>query len=134
MRWLLFVMLVKTFALDAMQHYLIDEKKRPTPELLELVELLEPDAEATSFSEIITLTQKKWYQAGRERWQLEPRYPGQEGQAFALLEKLGCLLPIEAQEEHYNYALLLGGWTPRMQRRINFLIETWKKGCGLMQL
>lgn len=110
-----------------MEAYLIDQNAKPQPALLELLQLLHVPHDGTLDS-IVRATQTAWYQAGKERWELEERYPGKLDLAFPILRKLGCVDSIFAKKKKYDYALLLGGHVSRMKRRIALLVQEWKRG------
>ncbi len=112
--------------------FLIDNNK-PTPALTELLSLLDIPSNSTLPS-LVQATQKAWYQPGKERWQFEKRYVDKKEQAWPLLIQLGCIEKVSASKMHYEYALLLGGYAPRMQERIQFLIQEWKRGVRFNQL
>ncbi len=108
-------------------------ERRLTPALSELLVLTEtPQAE--TLSALVEITQKYWYQPGKERWQFDTRYDDKKEQAWPLLSRLGCIDKVSARKMHYDYAILLGGYTPRMQDRIQLLIQEWQRGVRFKQL
>ncbi|MFI5334171.1 MAG: hypothetical protein ACHQT8_03270 [Chlamydiales bacterium] len=110
-----------------MKNYILDEREKPTPALLQLLQLCEVPHENTLES-IIVQTQIKWCQLGKERWELEERYPEKKAEALTLLKKLGCIDAVHPSQSHYTYGILLGASRAGMQSRIETLIEEWKKG------
>lgn len=112
---------------------LVDISGHPTKPLLELLELFDVKHDGT-LSSIVEATQKLWYQAGKERWEFEVRYPDKLDAAIPLLKKLGYIDEVSASRSHYKYALLLGGYTMRMQERIECLIKEWNRGVRFDQI
>ncbi len=106
------------------------ELNKQLHELLELVGA----PKMASLKEAVLFTQDHWYQKGKERWQLDLRHEEKKEQALPLLRKLGCIDAVRATRQHYDYALLLGGFVPRMQDRVQFLLEEWARGVRFSTL
>lgn len=96
----------------------------PFKQLLELCGL---PSQATP-AQAAEFTQEQWRQVGKERWELDDRFNELKSEGLALLREIGCLDPIYAQKMEYEHALVLGGLQSRVQRRLDFLFEEWKRG------
>jgi len=107
--------------------FIIDAHEKPREALIDLLKLLKIPF-APSLSGVIDATQVAWIQWGKERWQFEERYPEHKENAIPLLQQLGCIDAVPASQSQYDYALVLGGYAPRVQQRIDFLADCWKKG------
>ncbi len=113
--------------------FLVDENNKPKEALVELLDLCNLRYEK-SLESIVQVTQKSWYQPGKERWEFEERYSEKKEEALPLFQKLGCIDPVNAKENSYEYGILMGGLTSRMQGRINHLISEWKRGVRFKKL
>lgn len=104
-----------------------------SPSLIELLSLMEIHHDGTLKS-IVETTQKAWIQTGKERWQFEEKEKEKWNAAFPLLKKIGCVDKVEASQKRYDYCLVLGGLSQRMQKRFDLLIEEWEKGVRFDRL
>ena len=66
----------------------------------------------------------------QERWQLKDLNIDQKthDKALAHLERLDLIKEIKPLHSTYDYALLLGATVPRMQKRLNHLVNLWETG------
>jgi hypothetical protein len=112
---------------------IIDAAGQPTLPLLKLLELLNISHDGTLAS-IVNACQSKWCQPGKERWEFVELYQDKKTSAYPLLQKLGCIHPFNARDVHYDCALLFGGHASRMDNRIQFLNEQWRRGIRFKKL
>lgn len=85
-------------------------------------------------NEILPYLQKHWLQAQKERWEMEEKFEEKKNAAFPILRDLGCIDSLCAQEKEFDYALILGALGQTMQKRLDFLVEEWKKGVRFKQI
>ncbi len=100
-----------------------------TPTLLELLKEMKISHDGT-LSSIVDATQAVGWQRPLqvERWQVSDLSVEQRGMVLSYAVKLGLLETRYPQSKHFNYAVLMGGATFRMEKRIGFLKELWDKG------
>lgn len=113
--------------LQSKKSLLLDRENRPRPALISLLDLFTIHCDHT-LPAIIQATQARWRQADKERWLMEPREEEFKVAALPLLKELGFISTVLASKMHYLYAIVLGGFVPRMQRRIDLLIDEWQRG------
>lgn len=119
--------LICLFALRCEALTLLDENGNLIPPFAELLQLCELPTDC-SLEELALILRAAWIQEGKERWQYEERFNDKKIKALPLLEAIGCLDAIHAQKFHYNYVLVLGALASRVEKRLNFLWEEWKRG------
>ena len=103
---------------------LLTEDGHLIPPLVEIAKLYEIDP-PDQLAPFVKFSQKHWIQ-GKEQWE----FPKEENAPaiLQLLQHLGCIDQVGAQEKQYNYALILGATEKIMKDRISFLISEWEKG------
>ncbi len=78
---------------------------------------------------LVAATQGRWLRRpGQERWEMAEI--SQEKREFVLrwAEEQGLFSPWMPSEPFYDQALILGATTFRMESRLAFLVDLWKKG------
>lgn len=66
--------------------------------------------------------------AKQERWNLSDKPTWNRQLLLKDITNLGFVNTIEPSKQHYKSAVLLGATGPRMQTRIDYLIEVWNQG------
>lgn len=104
---------------------LTEEGKLSSP-LVTIFETLEisPDA---SVETLIDQLKERCHQTG-DRWNFTHRFEGERDTLLPLLEELGCFQTIQAKNNHYTYAVILGALRSSVQKRIDFLVQEWLRG------
>jgi len=87
-----------------------------------------------SENELLPYLQKHWMQAGKERWEMKALYEDRKEAAIPLLREIGCIDELEAKNNHYDYALVLGATRFRMEKRLDFLQKQIEKGVEIGQI
>lgn len=105
---------------------LVDEHGQPTAPLLSLFEVLNTPHEG-SLETLAQNAQKFWHQKG-DRWTFQDRFEEQKEQILPLLEELGCFKTVQAKHNHYQYGVVLGALAVTVEKRIQFLVQEWKRG------
>lgn len=112
----------------------LDQAGNPSKPLLELLSLLEIEHNGTLPS-IVQATQKSWIQAirpaNKERWEIEERikenFEKKREQIIPLFKQIGLYDSCAPQQQHYDYALILGcrlvGMCNRLKTLINLTIQ-----------
>ncbi|NNM43397.1 MAG: hypothetical protein HKM07_03560 [Chlamydiae bacterium] len=85
---------------------------------------------------LVSTTQKKWLRLPKqERWHLtETRVLDDVEKIYALMEKMGFFREISTKELYFDHAVVLGGAFFRVQNRMNFLADLWKRGMRFREL
>ena len=67
---------------------------------------------------------------GVERWEMPPINisPDSHDKAMKTLIKMGLVNELKPSQQHFDYILLLGATVPRMQRRLDQVIQLWGQG------
>jgi len=113
---------------EILLHYIIDDQGNSSPALLELLDFLEIEHNNTLKS-IVDTTQKKWLrQTGKERWEMEEKFPEKRQKLINLFDQLGTIKEIKPQKKQYDYVLFFGASFPAFKRRLNFLFQLWNDG------
>jgi len=110
---------------SAFSHLITDDNKLAEP-LVAILETLEIPSDS-SLTTVAEKLREKCHQSG-DRWTFEHRFDHQRETLMPLLEDLGCFATVRASKKHYNYAVILGALRPAVQKRIDFLVEEWKRG------
>ncbi len=116
-----------------MHHFLIDENHFPTPSLIFLFDLM-GIAHDYSLKSMVRATQQKWLQPSKERWHFDPKEEHRMSYIFPFLQKIGCVDAVGAKEQHYDYALVMGGYHTRILSRLKTLVDQWEKGIRFRRL
>lgn len=96
--------------------------------LLDLLKQMEVSHNGT-LSSIVQATQKQWLRpAGKERWHIDELSTDKREVILSYAEKLGFIQECLPLKKHYDYAHILGGATPRMEKRISYLVSLYEKG------
>lgn len=66
--------------------------------------------------------------AKKERWELSDKSTWNRQLLLKDISDLGFVDAVKPSKRHYKTAVLLGATGPRMQTRINYLIEVWNQG------
>jgi hypothetical protein len=112
---------------------LINEQGELTPSFSEMVDyLLHPKDK--SVETIVELTQTMWLQKGKKRWEFDQKEEEKRDLLLPFLRKLKNFERIEPEEKTFDYALVLGALSSRMERRLTFLVELWQKGIKFQQI
>lgn len=106
---------------------MIDKNNFPSPALIFLLDLLGLPHDY-SLNCLVRITQQRWLQPSKERWQFDPLDEHRLEYVFPLLRDLGCTEAVFAQEKEYDYALVLGGYYTRIQARLEHLKKEWERG------
>lgn len=116
------------FAYDVAPPLPIDENGKISPQLLELLDILDVKHDGT-LKNILDLTQKAWLRpAGKERWEIEDIFDAKRSIVMPLLDKMGFVRALKPSKQHYDYALLQGAMMQRMRARLVYLIVQWNAG------
>jgi len=110
-----------------------DDSGELNPDAKEFLTLFSIDPDL-SIERLILKLQGQWLQAKKERWELDQRYEEMKEKALPILQRLGCIDPIYATKDQYDYALVLGAVGKAMERRLNFLYEEWEKGVRFKKI
>jgi len=133
-KFLFFIFCLLATFLQANLHYtLIDEDRKPTPCFNELLDALSFSDDRT-FEQIVVITQNQWMQKGKKRWEFAAKEEDKRELLLPFLHKLKCFEEIAPQEKNYDYAIVLGALSSRIERRLSFLIELWQRGIRFKQL
>jgi len=127
------IFFVFAFAISCFAKGVVDKTGAPTPELIRLLDLLQIPHE-NNLETIVSITQREWVEPGKERWELKEKYPDKKAHAWPILKTIGCIDAIHAEEKQYDYALVLGALRSRIEKRLNFLYEEWKKGVRFREI
>ncbi len=112
----------------------LDQYGNPSQPLLDLLSELKVKHDGTLKS-IVVATQKEWLrEAGKERWEVEEKYPEKKDLLIQFFENFGFVNEINAKQNKYNYALLLGATLSRVRSRLAHLIDQWGKGVRFKKL
>lgn len=82
----------------------------------------------TQLGEVCQLPSESWMQPGKERWMMKDCCEDRRKEALEILRSLGCLDAIHAKMSQYDYALVFGALSSRVQRRLDFLHAEWQRG------
>ncbi len=79
---------------------------------------------------IVKNTQKKWITSpGKERWQIQDTLtPKQRKAVLDYGTKAGFFREIKPAHQRYDYAIVLGAWVPRMEKRMDYLVKIASAG------
>jgi hypothetical protein len=116
-----------------MHHLLIDDNQFPSPSLIFLFDLMGITHDY-SLKSMVRATQERWLQPCKERWHFGPKEEHRMTYIFPFLGKIGCVDAVCAKEQHYDYALVLGGYYTRIQARLKTLADEWEKGARFRRL
>jgi hypothetical protein len=85
--------------------------------------------ENPTLTTIVQATKENWKRnPNLERWQLQDIASDQKKAIIAFGDKYNFFKRNDPNRQHYDYVFLLGGAIPRMEKRINCLIELFAKG------
>lgn len=84
-------------------------------------------ADLTQLETITGQKPTEWIQKG-DRWDFEDRYKDLKEKILPQLEAMGLFDEKLAQNEHYDYALVLGALQGAVETRVNHLIKEWERG------
>ncbi len=84
--------------------------------------------------ELISYLKEHWMQSKKERWEMDIRSEEKKELALPLLRELGCIETLNATEQAYDYALVLGATGPVMQMRLDFLYTQHQNGVRFSQI
>ncbi len=112
-------------------HILFNEDFHPRPNLLKLVQLLGMDALNDKDPPILQINQ--WAQShllrNKERWdEQELTFESLKETVLPVLNELGFIDGTNAHFDAYEGAILLGCSLERARKRLDFLIQEWKRG------
>ncbi len=80
-------------------------------------------------SDFVAETQKRWLRKpGQERWEMKEVSAEQRAYVLRWAEKEGLFDAWKPLYTHYDYALILGATTSRMQMRLDYLKKLWNDG------
>ncbi len=100
-----------------------------TPTLLEFLKEMKISHDGTLSSMVDATHAAGWQRPLQvERWQVPDLSTEQRGIVLSYASKLGLLEARYPKNTHYNYAVVMGGATFRMEKRLNFLKELWNRG------
>jgi hypothetical protein len=120
--------LAPAYTTQSLRSALFDAQGNPAPALLDLLAFLHVQHDGTLDS-IVAATQKEWLrQAGKERWQVEEKYPELRNQLMPYFEKVITLQEIKPLHDHYDYGIVLGAMVSRVRMRFAYLIDLWRAG------
>ncbi len=118
----------ESFIPHSYQRLFSSKTYEPSQPLLSLLSLLNIKHDG-SLKSIVDATQKEWLRApGTERWQMDEIAIAKRDELIQLLNTLGCIEEVTPSRMEYDYALVLGAATPRVQLRFNYLITLWNSG------
>ena len=83
---------------------------------------------------IVSVTQKKWVQLGKERWEYQPFNEEQKPLLLPYFKNLGMVDATHAQQAEYDYALVHGGFYTSVQKRIAYLVTEFNRGVRFKQV
>lgn len=96
--------------------------------LTELLITLGMPAESTTLPAMNTWAQAHLLRQG-ERWEIQKdNYEPLRSQIQPILEKMGFYAEAHPQNRVYTAAIVHGGMSSRMSKRLDYLIEQWKRG------
>ena len=72
--------------------------------------------------------------AHQERWELSDAPHWDRTKILKNLQELGFVEAIKPNQKHYKTAVLLGSTGPRMQDRIDYLVQLWNQGLRFDRL
>jgi hypothetical protein len=104
----------------------------PTHALSSLLSLLQ--IHDHPLAEIVSETQKSWLQIGKERWELTPKEEEKRDLLWPLFKQIGLIDPLYATQQHYDYALVYGGFYSRVVSRYQHLIATFQQGARFEEI
>jgi hypothetical protein len=116
-----------------MHHTPIDANEFPSPPLVFLLDLMGLPHDY-SLKSIVRMTQGRWLQANKERWQFEPLEEYRLAYMLPFFRNLGCIEETSAERNAYDYALVLGGYYTRAELRIGKLIKEWERGVRFRRI
>ncbi|MBS0615482.1 MAG: hypothetical protein JSR58_02900 [Verrucomicrobia bacterium] len=100
-----------------------------TPTLLEFLKEMKIQHDGTLPSMVDATLAAGWMRPLQvERWQIPDLNVEQRGVVLSYAAKMGLFEPRYPEQKHYDYAIVMGGATFRMERRMKFLKEIWDKG------
>ncbi len=103
----------------------IQDRKINSSALLQLTTTLGIAQDA----DIVAATQKQWLRKGNlERWEMSELSPMQKNFVLKWANEQGLLDAWTPLNKAYDTAVLLGGATFRMEKRLSYLIELWNQG------
>jgi hypothetical protein len=105
---------------------LLNADSTPTDALQQLLDLL--DIPESNLQNIVALTQIRWMQTGKERWEFELIEENKKKQLIPLFKEIGLFDTVDASQTEYDYALIYGGFYRRVQKRVEHLIAEFKRG------
>jgi hypothetical protein len=70
----------------------------------------------------------------QERWELKDNSAWNKAQILEDFEELDLVKAIRPQKDNYETAVLLGAIGPRMQTRIDYLIDLWDEGIRFKRI
>src|SRR5689334_66910 len=105
----------------------------PNPPLEQLLSQLGVTCE-NNLDSIVEATQKSWLQLGKERWEFELQHENKKDLLIPIFKQIGLIEGIHAEHTEYDYALVFGGLYSRMQWRINYLVEEFKRGVRFKEV
>jgi hypothetical protein len=130
-RFILFFLCL--FGTAHLQPSLLTKDSRPTQELQELLEFLGMDS-GGDLQQIVSITQQKWVQLGKERWEYEPVDEEKKPLLLPYFKNLGMVNAIDARQIHYDYALIHGALHSTVQKRIAHLVTQFNRGVRFKQV
>lgn len=114
--------------------HILHENGKPSPALLELLTLLNVTHDG-SLQSIVQATQQQWLRKpGSERWDMQEVHADKQAHILELLHNLGCIDTVNATQQQYDYALLLGATVSRVRTRLAYLLDQWQQGVRFKYL
>ena len=119
------------FCLQAVS--LLDDRDQIRPEVQWFLDYCDVPRYET-LDQVNGYLQEHWLQLNKERWELQPHQELDGQQLLPFLQKVGCIDPITAQKNVYDYALVLGATGAIMQERLDFLWQEYQRGVRFHQV
>lgn len=95
--------------------------------LLDLLTLMNVPHNGTHES-IVAETQARWIRpAGKELWQI-PDLPEKKEKIIEYADQLGFIQERLPSKQRYNYGIVMGATVFTIQKRLQFLVQLWKRG------
>lgn len=124
----LFLFFTTLFSWAAASSFVVPEEVK---EMLRIMEV-ENDGALPS---IVEATQKAWVRpTHKERWQIEDIDESKRSAILTLSEKMGLFIERKPSDTYYDYAIILGATTLRMQDRLNFLKHLLDSGITCKEI
>lgn len=99
------------------------------PTLLEFLKEMKIEHDGTLTSMINATQAAGWQRPLQvERWQVPDLNVEERGIVLSYATKMGLLESRYPQKKHYDYAVIMGGATFRMEKRMQFFQELWNAG------